>query len=140
MKKMVRAVLLAVMAVFSTAVFAAPCAMPETLAEIDGVYQIGTCGDLYKFAAMVNGGETGINGRLTADIDLNGSDTKQWTPIGTAEKPYKGTFDGKDAEGNAHVISGLYFSDENVVKHPARSRMYKIRENLLCIQIYSKNL
>ena len=124
MKKMVRAVLFAVMAVFSTAVFAEdedPCAMPANLTEIDGVYQIGTCGDLYKFAAMVNGGETGINGRLTADIDLNGSDTKQWTPIGTAEKPYKGTFDGKDAEGNAHVISGLYFSDENVLLSPVRA-------------------
>ncbi|MCQ2061102.1 MAG: InlB B-repeat-containing protein [Fibrobacter sp.] len=134
MKKMVCAVLFAVMAVFSTAVFAEdvdPCTMPETLAEIDGVYQIGTCGDLYKFAEMVNGGETGINGRLTADICVNacgegesvlkadgtlngdGSNFTQWTPIGTDEKPYKGTFDGKDAEENAHVIRGLYFNDEN---------------------------
>ena len=135
MGKMVRALLFAVMAVFSTAVFAEdedPCAMPENLTEIEGVYQIGTCGDLYKFAAMVNGGETGINGRLTADICLNacgegefmtnvdgtlngdGSNFTQWTPIGTSSIPYKGTFDGKDAEGNAHVISGLYFNDVNV--------------------------
>ena len=122
MKKMVRAVLFAVMAVFSTAVFAEedPCAMPANLTEIDGVYQIGTCGDLYKFAEMVNGGETGIKGRLTADIVVNvgvltsdgtlsGTNFTQWTPIGTLPTPYAGTFDGA-----GHVISGLYFNDENV--------------------------
>ncbi|MCQ2060984.1 MAG: hypothetical protein MJY47_05285 [Fibrobacter sp.] len=127
MKKMVRAVLFAMMAVFSTAVFAEdedPCAMPANLTEIEGVYQIGTCGDLYKFAEMVNGGETGINGRLTADICLNAcgegesvlkangtlsdnaSNFTQWTPIGTSEKPYTGTFDG-----NGHTIRGLYVND-----------------------------
>ncbi len=121
MKKMVRAVLFAVMAVFSTAVFAqkVPCAMPANLTEIEGVYQIGTCGDLYKFAEMVNGGETGIKGRLTADIVVNvgvltsdgtlsGTNFTQWTPIGTLPTPYAGTFDGA-----GHVISGLYFSDED---------------------------
>ena len=125
MKKMVRAVLFAMMAVFSTAVFAEddPCAMSANLTEIDGVYQIGTCGDLYKFAEMVNGGETGINGRLTADIVVNvgvltsdgtlsGTNFTQWTPIGTESTPYAGTFDGKDGDG--HTISGLYFNDENV--------------------------
>ncbi|MCQ2121100.1 MAG: hypothetical protein MJY78_04640 [Fibrobacter sp.] len=122
MKKMVRAVLFAMMAVFSTAVFAqkVPCAMPENLTEIEGVYQIGTCGDLYKFAEMVNGGETGINGMLTADIVVNvgvltsdgtlsGTNFTQWTPIGTYEIPYAGVFDG-----DGHTISGLYFNDENV--------------------------
>ncbi|MCQ2121747.1 MAG: InlB B-repeat-containing protein [Fibrobacter sp.] len=123
MGKMVRAVLFAVMAVFSTAVFAEtgnPCAMPENLDEIDGVYQIGTCGDLYKFAEMVNGGKTSINGMLTADISVNvgvltsdgtlsGTNFTQWTPIGTETQKFKGTFDG-----NGHTISGLYFSDENV--------------------------
>ncbi|MCQ2121102.1 MAG: hypothetical protein MJY78_04650, partial [Fibrobacter sp.] len=129
MKKMAFAVLFAMMAVFSTAVFAEedPCDKPANLTEIYGVYQIGTCGDLYKFAEMVNGGETGINGKLIADIclnacgegenvlssdgTLNGNGFKfiQWTPIGTEEKPYKGTFNG-----NGHTISGLYFNDENV--------------------------
>ncbi|MCQ2122113.1 MAG: hypothetical protein MJY78_09855, partial [Fibrobacter sp.] len=121
MGKMVRAVLFAVVALFSTAVFAqkVPCAMPENLTEIEGVYQIGTCGDLYKFAEMVNGGETGINGMLTADIVVNvgvltsdgtlsGTNFTQWTPIGTLPTPYAGTFDGA-----GHVISGLYFSDED---------------------------
>ena len=122
MKKMVRAVLFAVVALFSTAVFAqkVPCAMPENLTEIEGVYQIGTCGDLYKFAEMVNGGETGIKGRLTADISVNvgvltsdgtlsGTNFTQWTPIGTYGIPYAGVFDG-----DGHTISGLYFNDENV--------------------------
>ena len=37
---------------------------------------------------------------LTADIDLAGV---TWTPIGTAAKPFKGTF-----RGNGHVIKGLH--------------------------------
>ena len=37
---------------------------------------------------------------LTADIDLAGV---TWTPIGTADKPFKGTF-----RGNGHVIKGLH--------------------------------
>ncbi|MCQ2120496.1 MAG: hypothetical protein MJY78_01530, partial [Fibrobacter sp.] len=88
--------------------------------------------ELKCFAQLVNSGATSIKGRLTADICLNacgegesvlkadgtlngnGSNFTQWIPIGTAEKPYKGIFDGMGAEGNAHVISGLYFNDGNV--------------------------
>ena len=42
-------------------------------------------------------GETFV---LTADIDLEGQD---WTPIGTAAYPFKGTFSGQ-----GHVIKGLH--------------------------------
>jgi len=35
------------------------------------VYEIGNAGQLYWFAAEVNGGNTSINGVLTANIDLN---------------------------------------------------------------------
>ncbi len=38
---------------------------------------------------------------LTTDIDLNGSKSEQWTPIGN-NTPYTGTFDGQ-----RHTISGL---------------------------------
>ncbi|MCQ2060986.1 MAG: hypothetical protein MJY47_05295 [Fibrobacter sp.] len=96
----------------------------------DGYYEISNALELKCFAQLVNSGATSINGRLTADICLNvcgegesvlkadgtlngdGSNFTQWTPIGTAKKTYTGTFDGKDAEGNAHIISGLYFNDE----------------------------
>ncbi|MCQ2062638.1 MAG: hypothetical protein MJY99_04805 [Fibrobacter sp.] len=31
-----------------------PCAKQDALTEIDDYYQIGTCGDLLKFAEMAN--------------------------------------------------------------------------------------
>ncbi|MCQ2060734.1 MAG: InlB B-repeat-containing protein, partial [Fibrobacter sp.] len=130
MGKMVRAVLFAVMAVFSTAVFAEdedPCAsLPGSLTfAADGYYEIGTADALYKFACMVNGGATSINGRLTADICLNacgegesvlkadgtlngdGSNFTQWTPMNVGEG-VKVTLNG-----NGKTISGLYFDDIN---------------------------
>lgn len=139
MKKVVHVVLFAVMAVFSTAVFAEnedPCAMPTTLTEKDGVYEIGTCGDLYKFAEMVNNVEfdDNIKGKLTDDICVNacgegesvlnadgtlngdGGSFKQWTPMN-----FRPEYDMLDVQvtldGNGKTISGLYFDDistENV--------------------------
>ncbi|MBO6189453.1 MAG: hypothetical protein J6N92_01420 [Alloprevotella sp.] len=48
--------------------------------------------------------------KMVADIDLTtfiqeDNPTSGWTPIGTAAKPFKGTFDG-----NGHVIRGLYIN------------------------------
>ena len=62
-------------------------------AESSGVYQIGTAEDLLWFAQEVNGGNTGISGKLTADIDL--STISNWPGIGTSEKPFSGSFDGQ---------------------------------------------
>ncbi|MCQ2064095.1 MAG: InlB B-repeat-containing protein [Fibrobacter sp.] len=110
----------------SFAVDVDPCASwPVTLEEdADGFYEIGSADALYKFACMVNNGATNISGKLTADICLNAckegesvlkangtlsdnaSNFTQWTPIGTSEKPYTGTFDG-----NGHTIRGLYVND-----------------------------
>lgn len=57
-------------------------------------------GEGLKVAAdEVNSGNTDINITLDNDIDLSDID---WTPIGTYDNPYTGTFDG----GN-HTISGL---------------------------------
>ena len=47
---------------------------------------------LKALARMVNSGKDSMTGRnfmLNASIDLSGID---WTPIGTAENPFKGTF------------------------------------------------
>ena len=90
----------------------------------DEVYEIGNAGQLYWFAALVNGtlgGETknaSANAKLTADITVNtsvlkydgtpnnnGSGFETWIPIGNDLNPYAGTFDGK-----GHTISGLYFN------------------------------
>ena len=57
--------------------------------------------DLENFASNVNGGDD-YNGKtviLTADIDLN---SISWTPIGTDDAPFRGTFDG-----NGHIISNM---------------------------------
>ena len=60
--------------------------------------------DLAWFISYVNGlngseAHPSANAKLTADVNMN---ENFWVPIGTAEKPYTGTFDG-----NGHTISGL---------------------------------
>ena len=61
-------------------------------AESEGVYQIGTAEELLWFAETVNGGETGISGVLTADIDLTSTD---WPGIGDYDSRFAGSFDGQ---------------------------------------------
>ncbi len=72
-----------------------------------GVYQIATAEHLAWFANAVNNGTTTIKAVLTADIELNspGSTENEWTPIGTTEHPFEGTFDGA-----GHTISGVYIN------------------------------
>lgn len=65
----------------------------------NGVYQIGTAAELAWFADAVNGGQTTISGKLTANINLNG---KIWTAIGTDSNKFAGTLDG-----DSHTVSGL---------------------------------
>ncbi|MEE0899046.1 MAG: hypothetical protein U0L88_15670, partial [Acutalibacteraceae bacterium] len=85
----------------------------------DGAYEIGNADELYAFAAAVNGGNTAINGELTANIVVNqnvlkddgtlngdGSNFRVWTPIGIG-LGFMGIFDG-----NGHTISGLYLNDD----------------------------
>ena len=73
----------------------------------DDPYQISTAADLKEFAEKVNGGDTAACAVLTTDIDLNGSTSEQWTPIGDGSNPYTGTFDGA---GNK--IKGLYINSD----------------------------
>ena len=54
-------------------------------------YELNSLEELEKFRDMVNSGETEICGILTKNIDTK---SKEWTPIGTEEYPYQGTFDG----------------------------------------------
>ena len=89
-------------------------------------YQIGTAEELYWFAGLVNGTLPNVeknassNAILTANIIVNkgvldankdhvsGKDFIPWTPIGTSDVPYTGTFDGQ-----GYTISGLYFNDSS---------------------------
>lgn len=87
-----------------------------TIDPVDGVYQIGTVGELYWFADKVNNGNVNfqyadaflnndiiINEDVIVNGNLNSDKTSgfvSWTPI---SQNYHGTFDGK-----GHTISGLY--------------------------------
>lgn len=100
-----------------------------TLAEpslVDGVYQIGTAGELYWFADKVNNDNTNYGSAdavLTADIKvnsnllsslkydkdgnvINGDSFSSWTPIGNELNSYTGTFDGQ-----GFTVSGLYVNN-----------------------------
>ena len=56
-----------------------------------GVYGIASEKQLQWFAAKVNGGDTAISGKLTANIEL----TEAWTPMGSQKQPFTGSFDGE---------------------------------------------
>jgi hypothetical protein len=86
----------------------------------DGYYEIENADGLYAFSAAVNGGNTAINGKLTADIVVNvnvlnadgnlsgdGNNFRVWTPIGNSDNRYSGIFDG-----DSHTVSGLYFNNQ----------------------------
>lgn len=70
-----------------------------------GVYQIGTAAELAWFADAVNGGQTAISAKLTANINLNG---KTWTAFGKYDYKLEGKsgFAGT-LDGDRHIVSGL---------------------------------
>ena len=70
----------------------------------NGVYQIDTAAKLAWFADAVNGGQKAINGKLTANINLNG---KPWTAIGTDSNKFAGTLDGDNYTVSGLVTTGL---------------------------------
>ena len=74
-------------------------------------YKIATADDLREFAKLVNGtdgnsADPGAHAKLMNNIDLEGSETNQWTPIGNSINQYRGTFNG-----DGHTISGLYIKN-----------------------------
>ncbi|MBP0979644.1 MAG: hypothetical protein J6C55_03270 [Oscillospiraceae bacterium] len=79
----------------------------------DDIYEIKTKEDLYKFADLVNSGESRANAKLINDIVVNKGEINEktdakkvlhWKCIGNNEKnPFLGTFDGA-----GHSISGIY--------------------------------
>ena len=93
---------------------------PEGEGTVENPYKIGTAAELYWFAQTVNDDDYGACAILTEDITLNenvldedgnlngdGSKFDQWTPIGSKNNPYTGTFDG-----NEKTISGLYINSD----------------------------
>lgn len=72
-------------------------------------FTISDSADLAGLAKLVNAGNnfSGKTIKLGADIDLGG---KEWTPIGTDSKPFKGTFDGAKEDNGNYTISNLYIN------------------------------
>ena len=85
----------------STAVSGNETADFEGKGEENDPYLIEDVEDLKKLAKKVNGGEAYANKhfKLTADIDLK---DEPWTPIGTENNSFQGTFDG-----DGHQITNL---------------------------------
>ena len=79
-------------------------AYQEPTKDGKGYYQITNERDLRWFAQAVNGGKRSINARLMNDITVDKN--TQWTPIGTNDNRFKGTFDG-----HGHTISGMTCTD-----------------------------
>lgn len=75
----------------------------------DSPYLINSVAKLWLLSDRVNAGETftGIYFRVTKDLDLEGNEDNQWTPIGSYGNSiaFKGIFDGDD-----HLISGIYIN------------------------------
>lgn len=72
------------------------------LTKDGGTYLIATSADLAAFCDAVNTSRDmygSADAKLTADIELDGSDSNRWTPITN----YWGTFDGQ-----GYTVSGLY--------------------------------
>ena len=71
----------------------------------DDPYIIATKADLKLLASKVNAGNpySAIYFKMTGDIDLAGTSSDQWTPIGTDANKFSGEFDG-----DGHSVNGLY--------------------------------
>ena len=63
----------------------------DVTVAVSGTFPIATAADWKEFCDLVNSGQTTLNAKLTQDVDL-GTDIAM---VGTAKKPYAGTFDGQ---------------------------------------------
>lgn len=59
----------------------------------EGYYEIDNGGKLFWLAQMVNNGNSAINARLTADVDL---ENRLWVPMGNSASKHTGEFDGQN--------------------------------------------
>lgn len=96
-----------ILAILTIAALTAVWMLPSTAEE--SVVEISTLEQLKTFRDNVNNGVSAdINVKLTGNINLEGNESNQWTPIGSDDtKPFKGNFDG-----NSCTISGLYISTD----------------------------
>ena len=70
---------------------------------------ISSIEEINEFRNKVNAGAT-YEGKvitLIGNVDLQGSEENEWIPIGNAQKPFKGTFDGQN-----NTINNLYINED----------------------------
>ena len=77
------------------------------LQPVNGWYEISNYDELQEFIMLLRNGQTGISGKLTADIDMTG--VKNFMPLayfqeGTVDCAFTGQFDGQ-----CHVIRNMNF-------------------------------
>ncbi|MDE6395813.1 MAG: hypothetical protein K2K84_00910, partial [Muribaculaceae bacterium] len=72
-------------------------------------YLVSTLADLKLLADLVEGGNTfaGKVIALTADIDCSGLAKSEYVPVGDAQNPFEGTFDGR-----GYAIKNLYLDNK----------------------------
>ena len=116
----------------------------------DNTYKISSAEGFEYIVDMVNGGETDFNVVLNNDIDLSqyaitrSAVASNWTPIGTSEKPFSGTFDGNGKtiknlvlveseakEGKAYI--GFFgYAEDATIKNVTFENVYI---NIPCLDI-----
>ena len=64
----------------------------DVTVAVSGTFPIATAADWKEFCDLVNGGQNAVDAKMTKDVDL-GTDIAK---VGTANKPYAGTFDGQN--------------------------------------------
>ena len=78
------------------------------LDEFEG-FEIPNLDRLIAFRNAVNAGNTFANKTVTVTADINMESVENWTPIGTLENPFLGTFDGGNKTiSNLKVNGGAY--------------------------------
>lgn len=99
---------------YNTNGFCTVCDEYQPATPADGIYQIENGGQMFWFAALVNGDGThavfaakdqAASAMLTKDIDL---ENREWKPVGSYGNDYTGTFDGQK-----HTVSGLSVTKTN---------------------------
>ena len=68
--------------------------------DANGVYNVTNAAELAWIAAQVNSGQNDFSGKTIVipagveGIDINSQNGQVWTPIGTTDNPFNGSFDG----------------------------------------------
>ena len=104
----------------------------------NGTYVVTTESGLAQIAEEINAGDdTGRNIALGGDIDLNTvrSLTSNWTPIGSSEVPFTGTFDG-----NGYTIKNLTLVEEEAKEGKAYVGFFGYAKNATIKNVVFENV